>query len=512
MTPEDAYHALEAREQRMSAVAGALAVLHWDRAVMMPDGGLWARAEQMAGLNVVLHEMRIDPRRGDLIATAEAGEGGLDPWRRANLREIKRSFKRATALSAELVERLAHARSETEMAWRGAKKESDFSAVSGQLAELLALLREEAEMLGSALKISPYDALLDGYDSGLRAAHFQPLFDRLARDIPPLLGRILERMSALAAPLPLTGPFLPAAQEKLARTAMQRLGFDFEHGRLDVSHHPFTGGVPEDVRITTRYEPGDFIQALMAAIHETGHALYERGLPQAWRNQPVGRARGMVLHESQSLLFEMQAARSPAFVSYLSGLVRETFGGSGPAWENANLLAHHHRVERGPIRVYADEVSYPLHVIARTRLEQAMIAGSLEVADLPEAWNASIQELVGVTPANDREGCLQDIHWYSGAFGYFPTYTLGALAAAQLFRAAMAAAPAIEAELARGRADTLLAWVRDKVHALGSLKSTGEVIEDATGARLGVEPFLNHLGARYLDNGEDPLAAAAAAQ
>ncbi|MDP2622083.1 MAG: carboxypeptidase M32 [Hyphomicrobiales bacterium] len=510
MTPEDAYRTLEAQERRMSVIGGALAVLHWDRAVMMPDGGLWVRAEQTAALNVVLHEMRTDPRRADLIEKAEAGASGLDEWRRANLREIRRFFERATALSADLVERLAHARAETEMAWRGAKQRADFSAVSDQLANLLALVREEAEMLGSALKISPYDALLDGYDWGLRAAQFQPLFDRLAGDIPPLLDGILARMSGLAARIPLSGPFPVAAQERLGRTVMQRLGFDFDHGRLDVSHHPFTGGVPEDTRITTRYEEGDFIQALMAVIHETGHALYERGLPQAWRNQPVGRARGMVLHESQSLMFEMQAGRSPAFVSYLSRLAREVFGGSGPAWASGNLLRHYHKVERGLIRVHADEVSYPLHVIARTRLEQAMIAGALKVADLPEAWNAAVTELMGVTPANDRDGCLQDIHWYSGAFGYFPTYTLGALAAAQLFRAALAAAPEIEAELARGRADALLKWVRAKVHCLGSLALTDEVIEQASGARLGVAAFLDHLRARYLGGGT--LAGAAAAQ
>lgn len=510
MSPADAYHRLESQEKRISALAGALAVLHWDRAVMMPDGGLWARAEQVAALSLVLHEMRTDPRRADLIAAAEAAGGGLDEWRRANLREIKRSFERATALPADLVERLAHARAETEMAWRGARARSDFSAVADELANLLALVREEAQALGSALGLSPYDALLDGYDCGLRAAEFQPLFNRLAGDVPPLLDSILERQSRLAAPLPLPGPFHVADQERLARALMARLGFDFGHGRLDVSHHPFSGGVPEDVRITTRYEEGDFIQALMAVIHETGHALYERGLPQAWRNQPVGSARGMVLHESQSLVFEMQAGRSPAFVSYLAGLARETFNASGPAWDRANLLAHYHRVERGLIRVHADEASYPLHVIARTRLEQAMIAGELEVADLPEAWNAAMTELLGVAPKTDRDGCLQDIHWYSGAFGYFPTYTLGALAAAQLFRAAFNAAPHIEAELAEGSAATLLEWMRENVHSLGSLKTTGEIIEEASGAPLGAQCFLDHLAARYL--GEAALAVAAAAQ
>jgi len=290
---------------------------------------------------------------------------------------------------------------------------------------------------------------------------------------------------------------------------MARLGFDFTHGRLDVSHHPFTGGVPEDVRITTRYSESEFIQALMAVIHETGHALYERGLPPDWRGQPVGRARGMVLHESQSLMFEMQAARSPAFLSALSDILRSAFAASGPAWEAENLMRHYHRVAREPIRVEADEMTYPLHIVHRTRLETAMIAGDLAVADLPSAWNEGMRDLLGFNPRNDAEGCLQDIHWYAGSFGYFPTYMLGALAAAQLFRAACAELPGIEPELAEGRADALRGWAAAKVHAKASRYNTSEIIEKATGAPLGAKVFLDHLRARYLAPGNAALAGTA---
>lgn len=512
MKGRDAYRRLEEQEKRISAVRGALSVLHWDHAVMMPEGGAAARAEQMAALSLVLHELSVAPGRADLIAAAEAESAALNDWQRANLREIKRRHLRATAVPAALVERLSRAGSQTEMVWRGARADSDFAAVAPHLDSLLALVREEAGHLGAALGLAPYDALLDGYDPGLRIAYVEPLFDTLARDIPPILAAALDRQARQGPLLPLDGPFPVALQERLGRTVIERLGFDFRHGRLDVSHHPFSGGVPDDSRITTRYESNDFIQAVMAVIHETGHSLYERGLPADWRGQPVGTACGMVLHESQSLLFEMQAARSPEFVGYLARLGREVFQGTGPAWEAGNLLRHYHRVARGLIRVYADEVSYPLHVILRTRLERALVAGELKVAELPAAWNEGMGALLGAVPERDADGCLQDIHWYSGAFGYFPTYTLGALAAAQLFRAATAAGPAIAGELAEGRATALLAWARRNVHALGSLTTTGAVIEAATGAPLGTAAFLDHLRVRYLGAEPATLAAGAAAQ
>jgi carboxypeptidase Taq len=493
-----AYRQLEEGNARISALEGALAVLHWDRSVIMPEGGADARAEQIATLGLIVHELQTDPRRTDLIEAALAETGELDAWQAANLREMARASVRARAVPPALVDGLARAKSATEMAWRRAQAEADFSLVAERLAGLVELVREEAAILGERLELDPYDALLDKYDAGLRAAFVAPLFDRLAAELPALLDAVIDRQHSLGEPLALDGPFPVSEQERLGRTVMERLGFDFHHGRLDVSHHPFTGGVPDDSRITTRYETGSFIQALMAVIHETGHSLYERGLPAEWRGQPVGEARGMVMHESQSLLFEMQAARGPAFIGYLSGLAAEIFDRSGPAWEPENLLRHYHKVERSLIRVYADEVSYPLHVIHRTRLEQAMISGALAVRDLPQAWNGGMAELLGVAPANDREGCLQDIHWYSGAFGYFPTYTLGALTAAQLFRAALMEAPSIEAGLAEGRGDGLLAWARRRVHEQGSLVSTAELIESACGEPLGADRFLDHLRTRYL--------------
>jgi carboxypeptidase Taq len=279
---------------------------------------------------------------------------------------------------------------------------------------------------------------------------------------------------------------------------MAAVGFDFEHGRLDVSAHPFCGGVPDDVRITTRYNEDDFTIALMGVLHETGHAMYERGLPKDWRLQPVGEARGMAMHESQSLMVEMQACRSREFVTYLTPLARETFGGSGPAWEAENLLRHYNEVKPDFIRVDADEVTYPAHVILRYRLEKALIAGEMELEALPSEWNRGLQDLLGITPPEDRLGCLQDIHWYDGAWGYFPTYTLGAMTAAQLFAAAKAAHPEIPAQLGQGNFAPLMAWLAENVHAQASSAGFEEILEKATGKPLDPAVFKAHLKARYL--------------
>ncbi len=279
---------------------------------------------------------------------------------------------------------------------------------------------------------------------------------------------------------------------------MKQLGFDFDHGRLDVSLHPFCGGTPDDVRITTRYEEGDFRGALMGVLHETGHALYERGLPEAWRRQPVGEARGMAVHESQSLLVEMQACRSREFSEYIAPVLRDAFGVSGPEWSADNIYRLNTRVRRGFIRVDADEVTYPAHVILRYRLERALIAGDLVLADLPAAWSEGMRELVGIVPPDDRQGCLQDIHWYDGLFGYFPTYTLGAMIAAQLFHAAKRSDSMILPGIAVGNFAPLLAWLRTNIHSRGSLLSASELITAATGKTLDAAIFERHLTARYL--------------
>jgi len=492
-----AYAELEDRFRRIARISGAIAVLQWDSAAMMPEGGAKARAEQVATLGLLAHERLIDPRLGLLMADAKAKQG-LDDWQTANLREMERQWRHATAVPADLVEARSLASSEAEMIWRSARGANDFKALQAPWQRVLDLTREIAAAKAAAFGVSPYDALLDEYEPGGRAARLEPLLDALAQRLPPLIDRILARQQALGPALPIEGPFAVAAQRELGLGFMRALGFDFNHGRLDVSHHPFTGGVPDDVRLTTRYDEQDFTSALMGVLHETGHALYERGLPPAWRQQPVGDARSMTLHESQSLLIEMQVCRSDEFIRYAAPLMRAQFGGDGPAWTVENLTRHYRRVERGLIRVDADEATYPLHVILRYRLEQAMIAGELRIAELPEAWNAGMRQLLGIVPPDDGDGCMQDIHWPGGSYGYFPTYTLGAVAAAQLYAEARRQLPDIPVAIAQGDFRPLMAWLRAKVHSQGMRFGYDELIRQATGRPLGLEDFLQHLQTRYL--------------
>ncbi len=493
-----AYEALERRFQRLNALREAAGVLQWDMSAMMPPGGAPARSEQLTALDLTCHEWLSDPAVADLLGEAEQGAEKLDPWRRANLREMRRTWRHETALEARLVEALAKTQHRCEMAWREARPASDFAAVLPRFAELLKLVREAADAKAAAFGCSPYDALLDEYEPGGSSARIDAIFGDLAEFLPGFLPQALARQAAAPAPVAPPGPFPVAEQEALARRLMAGVGFDFSHGRLDTSLHPFCGGVPDDVRITTRYDEADFTSALMGVLHETGHAMYERGLPAEWRLQPVGAAAGMAAHESQSLLVEMQACRGVEFVSYLAPLAREAFGGDGPAWEAENLLRLANRVEPGFIRVDADEVTYPAHIILRTRLEKAMIAGDLDPKVLPGAWNDEMDRLLGIRPPDDRLGCLQDIHWYDGAWGYFPTYTLGAMAAAQVFAAARDAVPEIPEAIGRGDFAPLMAWLRENVHSKGALYTTDDLLKQATGKPLDPKVFEAHLTARYL--------------
>jgi carboxypeptidase Taq len=493
-----AYQHLEARFRRIGALEEAISVLHWDTAAMMPAGAAAARAEQLASLRLTAHEHLTASAVGDLLSEAETERDGLDPWQCANLREMQRRRVHAAAVPGGLVEAESRACSECESIWRKARSTNDFAAVLPALEQVLRLEREIAAVKAEHLGTSPYEALLDQYEPGGSVATIDRLFDEITRFLPDLLEAALTRQAASLLPPTPAGPFPIKLQRQVGVRLMERIGFDFAHGRLDVSAHPFCGGTPDDVRITTRYDESDFARALMGVLHETGHALYQRGLPAEWRLQPVGRARGMAVHESQSLLLEMQVCRSRAFLRFAAPILREAFAGDGPDWEVEALYRRQTRVQRSLIRVDADEVTYPAHVILRYRLEQAMIAGDLMPADLPGAWAEGLRALLRVAPADDREGCLQDIHWYDGVWGYFPTYTLGALIAAQLFEAVRASVPDVSEAIAAGKFAPLLAWLRERIHLKGSLLSTAELVEGATGRPLGTASFERHLRDRYL--------------
>jgi carboxypeptidase Taq len=320
--------------------------------------------------------------------------------------------------------------------------------------------------------------------------------------LPSFIERVVERQQRDVVIAP-RGPFPVEAQRALGLRLMKQVGFDFERGRLDTSHHPFCGGVPQDVRITTRYDATDFQKSLMGVLHETGHAKYEQNLPRSWLQQPVGAARGMSIHESQSLFLEMQVCRSHAFLVFAAPHLREAFADAARAEPAAfsvdNLARLATRVRRSYIRVDADEATYPCHVVLRFELEKALIDGSLRAEDVPDAWDAAMRELLGLsTGSNHRDGCMQDVHWPAGLFGYFPTYTLGALTAAQLFRAARDTISDLEAHIASGDFSALDAFMRERVWSQGSRLSTGELIRGATGKPLDTAAFEAHLAERYL--------------
>ncbi len=497
MTNHPAYARLVARVTRIATIGEAAAMLGWDAAAMMPPGGGPARGDQMAVLAGLAHQLATDPRFADDLAGAEAAPPA-DPWHASNLHLIRHAHTRATALPSDLVEAQARANSACEKIWREARKASDFAMVRPHLAEVIRLVREQAAALSPRLGLSPLDALMDGCQRGITAADVAPVFAAYETFLADALPRAEDIQARRGTPLRPTGPFPEAKQEALCRRLSARAGLEPEHARLDRSTHPFCGGIPADVRITPRYDEADFAQSLLGVMHETGHALYERGLPAAHARQPVGEAAGMAAHESQSLIIEMQACRSDPYLSWLGPQLLETFGGDPAAYAPENLARLWRRIARGYIRVDADEMTYPAHVILRFHLEGALVSGDLAVADLPGAWNDGLHALLGITPPDDARGCLQDIHWYDGAVGYFPSYTLGAMAAAQLMNAARRAIPTMDTALAQGDLAPLLGWLRTHVHAKGSLLGFNDLLAAATGKPLDPADFQAHLTARYL--------------
>jgi carboxypeptidase Taq len=495
-----AYERLTARFGRIATIREAASILNWDTEVIMPPGAGDARADQTAVLSSLSHGMLVEPQVADDLGEAEAAPPE-DPWQQANLRLIRHEHTRAVALPGELVEAMARASSLCEQAWRDARKQSDFGAVAPLLAEVFDRAREAAQALSPALGLAPYDALMDDFQPGIRAADVEPMFARYSVFLADVLPQVEAQQAGRPAPHPVRGVFPESAQAGFCRDLAQRMGLDFRQARLDSSAHPFSGGTPTDQRITTRYEETDLSQALYAVIHETGHALYEVGLPAAWRRQPVGHAAGMAAHESQSLIMEMQASRSDAFLSWLGPALLQAFGGDPRIWAPANLASLWRRVSRSLIRVEADEMTYPAHVALRFTLERELLTGGLKVADLPGAWNGLMQERLGIVPPDDARGCLQDIHWYAGLIGYFPSYTLGAMAAAQLMAAARRDVAGLDEALGQGDFAPLLGWLRTRVHAMGARLRFNELLTHATGKPLDSADFEAHLRRRYLQAG-----------
>jgi carboxypeptidase Taq len=467
----------------------------WDGSVNMPPGGNETRAAAMAELGLLVHGIETDPKLKDLIATAE--QEPLDELARANVREIRRSWRLANLLPPELVEAKTMATSRCEHAWRAQRGNHDWKGFLPNLREVVKLVRQEGRLLGDAQGLSPYDALLDQYEPGVRSADVERIFGDVKTWLPGFIRTAVERQKANPA-LEAKGPFPVERQRALGLAVMKLLGFDFERGRLDVSTHPFCGGVPEDVRITTRYSEDDFARSLMAVIHETGHARYEQNLPRETVAFPVGRARSAGIHESQSLSFEMQVARNPAFLRFIAPLIREHLGDQS-ALSAENLIRRYRAVKPDLIRVEADELCYPAHIILRFEIERPLVNGEIEPDDIPGLWDEKMRESLGKdTQGNFKDGCMQDIHWAAGLVGYFPSYTLGAMCAAQYFAAMRRAMPDLDTRIGAGDLEPVFDWLRTNIWQNASRYETDELMRRATGEPLNPAHFRAHLEARYL--------------
>ncbi|UKY34879.1 carboxypeptidase M32 [Pantoea dispersa] len=490
-----AYQELSRTFQRLARFGHLGAIAGVDMQTTMPPGGSQARGEAMAELSVFMHELLTDKRLGGLFDAA--GQESLNDVEQANLGEMQRAWRQATLLPASLVEAKSLAGSRCEHAWRSQRPANDWQGFSANLKEVVKLSREEAQLRADALGVSRYDALLDVFEPGMTSAQLDSTFGDLKSWLPDLLQKAVARQQATPIAQPV-GPFAIESQKQLGLSVMATLGFDFNHGRLDVSAHPFCGGVPEDVRITTRYNENDFLSALMGVIHETGHARYEQNLPQQWRGQPVALARSTAMHESQSLFMEMQLGRSHAFLQHIHPQVVALMGDQ-PALECNNFIRLTQRVKPGFIRVDADELSYPAHVILRYEIERALIEGEIEVEDIPALWDEKMQQSLGIdTRGNYRDGCMQDIHWTDGAFGYFPTYTLGAMYAAQLFQAVKRAIPQVDELIQQGELQPVFDWLQQNIWQHGSRFPTQQLLINATGEALNPHYFRQHLEQRYL--------------
>jgi len=415
----------------------------------------------------------------------------------ASVREMRRQWQTANLLPASLVEAKSLAGTRCEHAWRTQRHANDWTGFLANWRPLVECVRQEATLLADATGLSRYDALVDRFEPGMTTAIIEPMFADLKRWLPPLIQDVVAKQRTEEV-VPAVGPFPIAAQRALGLEIMGLLGFDFDGGRLDVSTHPFCGGVAEDVRITTRYREDDFVQALMGIVHETGHARYEQRLPRAWVHLPVGIARSMGIHESQSLSFEMQLGRSRPFLTLIAPLVRKHLGDQ-PAFSVDNLARIYTRVRPGLNRTESDELTYPMHIILRFEIERALVEGEIQPEDVPALWAEKMRAYLGQDTTNNyANGCLQDIHWTDGAFGYFPSYTLGAMYAAQYFAAMRTALPDLDTRIAAGDLAPIFTWLEANIWSQASRWETPELIERATGTPLSASHFERHLRARYL--------------
>jgi carboxypeptidase Taq len=500
----DPYTRAAAKFALSCKLASIEAILDWDAQTNMPKGGAWARGEQRGAIAEITSDLTGAPEIGSLLDEAQGYADKLDESDRANLREMRRLYAHRAGVPKELVVERARVSQALQTAWLEAKAKSDFKIFAPGFKQLMAIHREVAAAKSAALGLKPYDAMMDEQDPGLTCAIIDPIFDDLAAELPGILMAVRERQSKWPAVQEFGGNFSAERQKALSEKLALVVGHSPETSRIDVAPHPFSvPHSPGDVRFTTRYDLDKFRFSVTATLHEAGHAMYELNLPRRLAFSPAGFPRGASAHESQSLMLEMMAGRSKEFLRYLAPLLHEYLGGDEACWSAKNVLNFFRRVDDDYIRVNADEISYPLHVILRYRLEKALLSGDLAVDDIPGAWNEMFKKLFGRVPPNDAKGCLQDIHWAAALFGYFPNYALGEALGAQLFERATAEDPSILPALAQGDFTPYFAWVRPRVHEQASLKSFDDIVIAATGEKLSGAALKRHVRRRYLDEALD---------
>lgn len=476
-------------------LAHAQSMLSWDQEVMMPPGGAEARARSLAALAGALHEKQTAKEHVRLVKQLKKASPDLPARGRRAVEIAAEEVRKATCLPADMATELALAKSKALEGWKAARANNDFKAFAKHLERLLELSREVARL--QAPKRDAYDALLDEYEPGASTAELGPLLDQLEEVTVPLVKR-MAKVRPRPASKPLTGTskgtFPLHGQVRFVRQVVEAMGVDFDRARLDTSTHPFCGGDgPGDVRLTGRWNERDLRQGLYGAIHEAGHGLYEQGRSPKLARTPLGGAVSMAIHESQSRLWENMIGRSKPFWRHFLPRAKKLFPEAlGKAnlesvWRAANQMTP------SMIRVEADELTYNLHIILRTGIERELLDGSLKVKDLPKRWNARMQETLGLTPKTDTEGCLQDIHWSMGAIGYFPTYSIGNLYAAQFMEAARADLPDLDAQVAKGQLLPLREWLQNKIHRHDRLYTAGQVVKRVTGRPLSVDPFATYI-------------------
>lgn len=470
-------------------------LLQWDMQTFMPPKGNAVRSEELALISGIAHTKISDRQMGELIARLEARPGELNEEQAANLREIARDYAKATRIPKSLVEELNRQQSVCHEAWVKARAKACFADFAPHLENIIELTGQQAECLG--YEATPLDALIDLFEPGATAAMFTALFDELKAATIPLLNRVLD--SSVKADRGFLARRYPAELQKgFAERVMEKMGFDRESGRLDTAVHPFCAGLLGDVRITTRYNENAPQQSLFGVIHEAGHGLYEQGLATQHWGTPLAEALSYGLHESQSRMWENFVGRGRPFWTHFFPLLKETYPEQlgGVSLEQFVLAINH--VERSLVRVEADELTYDLHIIVRFEIERDLFGGKLSVSDLPEAWNAKMKSYLGVTPPDDgKQGVLQDVHWAIGSFGYFPSYTLGNIAAAQLWHAMRTALPEMDANMERGEFSSILNWLRENVHAHGRRYSRDELLIRATGHPLRVADYARYLTEKF---------------